>query len=78
MKLKNIRENKGITARKVYNALGIDSATFKSFEEGKSSMRVEWLPTLEYLYGLKQSEIIKLSLNGREFNDRKRKKTIDV
>ena len=55
MKLKNIRENKGITARKVYNALGIDSATFRSFEEGKSSMRVEWLPTLEYLYGLKQS-----------------------
>lgn len=78
MKLKNIRENKGITARKVYNALGIDSATFKSFEEGKSSMRVEWLPTLEYLYGLKQSEIIKLYMNGREFNDRKRKKIIDV
>ena len=78
MKLKNIRVNKGITARKVYNALGIDSATFKSFEEGKSSMRVEWLPTLEYLYGLKQSEIIKLYMNGREFNDRKRKKIIDV
>ena len=78
MKLKNIRENKGITARKVYNALGIDSATFKSFEEGKSSMRVEWLPTLEYLYGLKQSEIIKLYMNGREFNDRKRKKIINV
>ena len=63
MKLKNIRENKGITARKVYNALGIDSATFKSFEEGKSSMRVEWLPILEYLYGVKQSEIIKLYMN---------------
>ena len=78
MELKKIRENKGITACKVYNALGIDSATFKSFEDGKASMRVEWLPTLSYLYGLKQAEIIKIYTKGRGLNDRKRKKSINI
>ena len=57
MFLKNLRESKKIKAIDVYRKLRIDKATFNNLENGRTSLKTEWIPILSRLYGVSQLSI---------------------
>ena len=57
MYLKNLRESKKIKAIDVYRKLRIDKATFNNLENGRTSLKTEWIPILSRLYGVSQLSI---------------------
>lgn len=72
--LKKLRLNKGISLSFVASKLGVDRATLRNVENGKGSLRVEWLPVLSGLYGVSSTFIVKEYLKDREslVNDKNR------
>lgn len=63
--LKNIRESKGINKSFIAKKLGIDRNTVTSLEEGQTSMKVEWLPELSFIYGMEPEKLIEQYLKSR-------------
>lgn len=63
---KDLRKNKGITAVHVYTKLGIDKGTFNKFEDGKTELKVDWIPILSELYGISKEQIMSLYLKEKE------------
>lgn len=64
--LKKLRKSKRRTAVEVAKKLGITRDTLRALENGGTSLRVDWLPTLSKLYGVSQMEIVKSYLKERE------------
>lgn len=76
MFLKDIRIEKHMTAKEVYNELRIDKNTFSKLESGKTELRVDWIPVLSKKYGKTNEEIMHKYLNERReiINDKCRNK----
>ncbi|NGT67491.1 helix-turn-helix transcriptional regulator [Clostridium perfringens] len=72
--LKELRLDKGIPLSFVACKLGVDRATLRNVENGKGSLRVEWIPILSELYGVSNNFIFKGYLKEREvlINDKNR------
>lgn len=64
--LKELRESKGIPISFVAKKLNIDKGTVRKLENGKTELRVDWVPVLSYLYGVGEEELIKRYLEEKE------------
>lgn len=58
--LKQIREQKGLTQLQAAMALGIHPAVLSRWENGHNVPSIEVLPEIQALYGLTDSELVKL------------------
>ncbi|MGN1358703.1 MAG: XRE family transcriptional regulator [Bacilli bacterium] len=65
MFLRDLRKAKKIKAIDVYNALGIDKHTLKKLEEGKTSLRADWIPQLSLIYNIEEKEIYEKYIEER-------------
>ena len=74
MDLTTLRKSNKLSARKVYTKLKIDKTTFKNLEEGKTSMKAEWLPVMASMYGISKETLLEIYLSERWLrSDKKRK-----
>ena len=64
--LKELRKSKGIPITFVAKKLNIDKGTMRKLENGKTELRVDWVPVLSYLYGVEEEELIKRYLEEKE------------
>ena len=56
--LKELRISKGISASFVAKKLGISRDTVRNMETGRTSPKLDWIPTLSFLYGISIEELI--------------------
>lgn len=66
--LKNTRKNKGITISFISKQTKLSRDTIRRIENGKSSIKIEWLPLLESAYKLNRNVII-TSYLGEKLKD---------
>ena len=64
--LKELRISKGIPFSFVAEKLNIDRGTVRKLENGETELKVDWVPTLSYLYGIEKEELIKRYLEEKE------------
>lgn len=74
--LKELRLNKGISLSFVASKLRVDRATLRNVENGRGSLRADWIPILSSLYGVSNNFILKEYLKDKEnlVNDKNRNK----
>lgn len=63
--LKNIRENKGIPISFIARKTGLSRDTIRKIENGKTSIKLEWIPGIEKYYGVNRKDLINNYLKER-------------
>lgn len=58
MILKNMREEKGLTAKFIYSALGIKQSTYSRYENGERCPPVNFFIALKNIYNLNDTEVL--------------------
>jgi len=58
MILKNMREEKGLTAKFIYSALGIKQSTYSRYENSERCPSINFFVGLKNIYNLNDTEIL--------------------
>lgn len=67
-KIKELREEHGLTQRQVASKLNIDVAMYNRFEKGERKMRRELVKQLASVYGYPQDQLLKSWLASQVYN----------
>lgn len=60
MILKNMRQERGLTAKFIYSALGINQSTYSRYENSERCPPVNFFVALKNIYNLNDTEVLTL------------------